>query len=272
MELPEITILAQQMHEKLKGKKFKEVSLSNDKVLNVSLDEFTSKLVGSTVERVEPRGKWVIISLDNGYSVLYNTGMGADTLYYTNESKLPEEYHHSFKFTDNTGFTIRVWWFVHIHLMETDKIHTHKQVGTMGKTPLDPEFTPEYFKELVTGRRGGVKSLLTNQKHVGGIGNVYIQDPLFLAGIHPLRKWNSLSEEEVMKIYESTRQVLTESLDAGGLAYEKQFNGKKGTYNKDNFRVGYKENEPCPVCGTTIIKIKTGSTSSYICLKCQPLE
>ena len=114
-------------------------------------------------------------------------------------------------------------------------------------------------------------SALTNQRVVARIGNVYIHDPLFLTGVHPLRKADLLSGAEVEKLYDSIRLILNESLEAGGLAYERNFYGEMGRYGKGSYRVAYKEGEPCPTCGAAIEKIKTGSTSSYICPRCQPL-
>jgi formamidopyrimidine-DNA glycosylase len=272
MELPEITILSQQMNDMLSGKTFDEVTIGNEKVLNVKINDFKGKIIGSSIESVHSRGKWIFINLDSNQTILYNTGMGADTLYYSNESQIPENYHHQFKFTDNSGFTIKVWWFAHIHLMPNNKLEEHKQTGNMGISPLDKKFSLEHFKNLLKGRRGGIKSFLTNQKNIGGIGNVYIHDPLFLAGLHPLRKINTVPEEQIMELYDSIKFIIKESIKAGGLAYEKKFFGDSGKYGKDYFRVAYKEGEACPVCGTLIEKIKTGSTSSYICITCQPLE
>ena len=271
MELPEIIILSRQMDEALRGKTIAGVEVANPKCLNVSLDEFRSMLIGRTVEGVEPRGKWVFIHLDGGLMLLYNTGMGADTLYFKNEAGVPEKYHQKIVFTDGTGFTVRVWWFSYLHLVHRDRLSEQRLTTGMGLSPLDDGFTIAHFKDLLGGRRTGVKSLLTNQRMVAGIGNVYIHDPLFLAGVHPLRKANTLTEDEAKKLYDSIRLVLNESLEAGGLAYEKDFNGERGGYSKSRYRVAYREGEPCPTCGTAIEKIKTGSTSSYVCPRCQPI-
>lgn len=272
MELPEITILSNQMNKEITGKTISNVVIGNEKVLNTNIVDFKQKVVGSTITSVKPRGKWIFIYLSSDNTLLYNTGMGADTLYFTNQSQLPEKYHHKIQFKDDTGITIRVWWFAHIHLIPTNKLSQHKQTGNMGLSPLDEEFSFEHFKNLLKGRRGGIKSFLTNQKNVGGIGNVYIHDPLFIAGIHPLRKINTIHESQIKKLYNSIKLILSESIQAGGLAYEKKFYGDKGNYGKKYFRVAYKEGEACPACGTIIEKIKTGSTSSYICSSCQPIE
>ena len=270
MELPEIVILSGQMDEALRGKTIVRVEVANPKCLNMPLDEFRAALVGRTVEAVEPRGKWVFISLDGGLRLLYNTGMGADTLYFRDEARAPEKYHQKVVFSDGSGFTVRVYWFSYLHLVHRNRLGEHRLTAGMGLSPLDPAFTLSRFRELLDGKRKAVKGLLMDQRVVAGIGNVYIHDPLFLAGIHPLRKANTLTDAETGKLYDSIRLVLNESLKAGGLAYERNFHGAIGGYGKGSYRVAYREGEPCPVCGTVIEKIKTGSTSSYICPRCQP--
>lgn len=213
----------------------------------------------------------MFISLDGGLTLLYNTGMGADTLYFKSEAEAPEKYHQKVVFSDGSGFTVRVYWFSYLHLVHRDRLGEHRLTAGIGPSPLDPAFTLSRFRELLDGKRRAVKGLLTDQRALAGIGNVYIHDPLFLAGVHPLRKTNTLTDAETGKLYDSIRLVLKKSLDARGLAYEKGFYGARGGYGKCSYRVAYKEGEPCPVCGTAIEKIRTGSTNSYVCPRCQPL-
>ena len=271
MELPEITILSQQMKEKLMGRRFVEAEVSNEKCLNMPLERFRKIVVGETVTSVEGRGKWIFIGVGSDHLLLFNTGMGADVIHFNAGDELPEKYQIRFGFDDGSGFTVRVWWFCYLHLVESDRLEGHKQTGDLGMSPLDDGFTLDYFRELMRGRRGGVKSFLTNQRNVAGIGNVYIQDILFNAGLHPLRKIPSLSEDEVEALHRSIQSVLNESIEAGWLAYEKDFYGNPGGYGREQYKVAYKTDLPCPKCGTTIRKIKTGSTASFICPRCQPL-
>jgi formamidopyrimidine-DNA glycosylase len=271
MELPEIITLSRQMDDALRGKTVARLEVANSKCLNIPLDEFRSALVGRTIKAVEPKGKWVFISLDGELVLLYNTGMGADTLYFRSEAEALEKYHQKVVFSDGSGFTVRVYWFSYLHIVRRDRLGEHRLTAGMGPSPLDPAFSLSRFREMLGGKRKAVKGLLMDQRVLAGIGNVYIHDPLFLAGVHPLRKASTLTDAEIGKLYDSIRLVLNESLRAGGLAYERDFHGARGGYGKDSYRVAYKEGEPCPACGITIQKIKTGSTSSYICPRCQPL-
>jgi formamidopyrimidine-DNA glycosylase len=114
-----------------------------------------------------------------------------------------------------------------------------------------------------------VKTFLLEQKNIAGIGNVYAQDILFRARLHPNRKLQTLSETEIKALYSAIKTVLNRSIELGGLAYELDFHGQKGKFDQNKFLVGYKTGKPCPECGTRIEKIKTGSTASYICPTCQ---
>jgi formamidopyrimidine-DNA glycosylase len=272
MELPELTVLAQQMNKELAGKRISIVEVANPKCLNVPYERFKKNIVGKTVKSVENRGKWLFIKLGSDHTLLFNPGMGADVIHFKAGDKLPEKYNIKFTFSDKAGFTIRVWWFCYLHLMPSDKISEHKLAGKLGMSPLDKQFTVDYFKNMLRGKKGNIKSFLLDQKNIAGIGNVYIQDTLFLAKLHPQRNISSLSDKEIEALYKSMQSVLKESIKLGGLAYEKDFYGNKGRFGMDQFKVGYKEGKPCPICGTTIQKIKTGSTSTFICPKDQPLS
>jgi formamidopyrimidine-DNA glycosylase len=272
MELPEITILAGQMYAEMAGKRISEIHVSNEKCLNMPLGRLREIVVGKEVRSVEPRGKWVFIDLSPGYTLLFNTGMGADVIHFNAEDELPEKYQIRLTLDDGSGLTVRVWWFCYLHLVPSDKLQEHKLTGALGRSPLEEGYTLDYFRELLAGRRGGVKSFLLNQRNVAGIGNVYIQDILFDARLHPKRKINTLSENEVESLYVSMRAVLKESIGMGGLAYERDFYGRYGGYGKEQYRVAYKPGLPCPECGATIEKIRTGSTASFICPDCQRLN
>jgi formamidopyrimidine-DNA glycosylase len=271
MELPEITILASQMMRELSGKRVSEVEVMNPKCLNMPLEQFYTSVVGRTIESVRARGKWIFISLDDHNVLLFNSGMGADVTYNERGSRLTEKYHIRIGLEDGTAFTIRVWWFCYLHLLNAASLGEHKLTAGMALTPLDAGFTLDHFKQLLTGKRGNVKSFLLNQRNVAGIGNVYIQDILFDARVHPMRTVSSLTDAEIDALHRSMRAVLSESIRMGGLAYEKDFYGKRGGYGKEQFKVAYKPGELCPICKKPVQKIRTGSTSSFICPSCQPL-
>lgn len=272
MELPELTVLSRQMNKEIVGKRISEVEVANPKCLNMPLEQFKKTVVGKIIKSVESRGKWLFIKLGSDSVLLFNPGMGADVIHFKSGDTLPEKFNIKFTLNDKTGFTIRAWWFCYLHLMHDDKMGEHKLTANLGTSPLDKNFTADYFKKLLRKKKGNIKAFLLDQKNIAGIGNVYIQDILFNAKLHPKRTILSLTDKEIEALYKSMRSGLNESIELGGLAYEKDFYGNKGRYGMERFKIAYKPGKPCPTCKTTIQKIKTGSTSSCICPNCQPLD
>jgi formamidopyrimidine-DNA glycosylase len=271
-ELPEITVIAKQMNNEIAGRQVAEIEVRQPKNLNMPVAEFTKAIVGKTVNEIYSRGKWAFIKLESEYNLLLNLGMGGDLIFFVPSQSLPEKYQFKLTFADGSGFTMRFFWFGYIHLVQEENLSKHKMTSSLGISPTEDCFTLKYFEGLLNGRKSQIKSFLLDQKHVAGIGNVYIQDILFSAGLHPNRRISTLTREEKTGLYNSIHNVLESSIKLRGLAYEKDFYGKNGGFTMNEFIVGYKTGQPCPKCGTKIEKIRTGSTSSYICPKCQQMK
>ena len=137
----------------------------------------------------------------------------------------------------------------------------------LGANVLD--ITQTELMDKIRTHKGTIKQFLLDQTNFAGIGNAYIHDILFLAKLHPNRKLQSLFDDEISNLYISIHKGLEPSLEKGGAFYEKDIYGNKGGFTMDEIIIGYREGSPCPICSTPIVKIKTGSTSSYICSTCQ---
>lgn len=270
-ELPEIAVIAKQMNQETVGKRIASVEISQPKILNMPVQEFVRTAEGKVVDSVSSKGKWLFVKLKQAYFLLINLGMGAELLYFKPKDKLPEKTQFKLTFTDKTGFTIHFWWFGYAHLVSEKNLSKHELTAKLGISVTDKAFTLDHFTKLFAGKKSAVKSFLLDQKNVAGIGNVYAQDILFKARLHPYRKISSLTDTEIGNLYHATREVLNRSIRAGGTTFEVDFYGRRGKLTIDDFLVGYKPGKPCPKCGTTIEKIRTGSTSTYLCPKCQSL-
>lgn len=269
-ELPEIMILSRQMAKEIIGKRIAYVEIIQSKCLNVSVDDFCSNTTDRIIDSISSKGKWIIVGVE-GHYMLIHLGMGGDLLYFAPKTPLPEKYQFKIEFSDRSGFTIHFWWFGKIHLLSRDDLIQYPEIKKLGISPLDSSFTFQYLENLLSGKKGNIKSFLLDQKNISGIGNVYAQEILFAARLHPMRRIPFLSEKEREKLYYSIIRVLKQAIDLGGLAYEKNFYSQKGAYGLAEMSVGYKKGQPCPICGTVIEKTKTGSTSTHICPKCQIL-
>lgn len=265
-ELPEIAVFARDMQKELVGKMINGVEVLQPKCLNMPVEDFDRALTGAAIRGVTSRGKWLQIETTQGW-LLLGLGMGGEILL-TDRDHLPEKYRLILDFDDGTCLAINFWWFGYAHYVSD--LAAHKMTVDLGPNALG--LTLEQFRELLRGRRGGIKSFLLNQRRIAGIGNVYVQDPLFKAGVHPLRAINTLNDDEVAALWRALQETLQESVNHGGSRWEQNLYGEKGRWGESFFLVAYREEQPCPSCSTTIVKIKTGSTSSYICPTCQPLE
>jgi formamidopyrimidine-DNA glycosylase len=269
-ELPEIANLARQMTKELHGKRIGKIELAQPKCLNISAKRFR-RIIGKTVKETKAHGKWLFTRLEPKDNLLLNLGMGGDLRYHKNRNTLPEKYQLRLTFRDTTELTVSFSWFGYIHLASDEELPKHKMTSKLGISPLDEKFTVDRLSSILSGRRGNIKSFLLDQKNIAGIGNVYVQDTLFKARLHPLRKIQTITQPEIAALHQSMREALYQSIKLGGLRYERDLYGRHGRYGPEQFIVAYKESKPCPACGTVIVKTRTGSTSSYLCPKCQQL-
>jgi formamidopyrimidine-DNA glycosylase len=265
-ELPEIAVFARDMQKACTGRRISNAEVLQPKCLNLPTEQFRAAVTGAEIRDVIPHGKWLKVATTTGW-LLINLGMGGEILLVTRES-LPEKHRLIVDFADAECLAINFWWFGYVHYVKN--LEDHAMVSALGPDFMSLSLAD--FRRLLQGRRGGIKSFLLNQKRVAGIGNVYGQDPLFKARIHPLRNISTLTDDEIEALWRVSRDTLQESIDLGGSMWEQNLYGEKGRWDSSHFLVAYREGEPCPACGTAVEKIKTGSTSSHICPSCQPLE
>jgi len=262
-ELPEITVLARQMKDELVGKTIANVTVLQPKILNIPDGSFRRALMGAQLVDVSHRGKWIMVDTTQGWLML-SLGMGGEILLFRHD-QFPEKRQLVLTFRNGTHLVVSFWWFGYAHYAE--HLEDHAMTAKLGPNALD--LTLDEFRTLLRNRRGGIKSFLLNQGHIAGIGNVYVQDPLFLAKVHPLRRIDTLTDDEIEALWRALRQTLQGSIDLGGSAWEMDLYGEKGHWGEEQLVIAYQEGKPCPRCGTAVEKIKTGSTSTFICPQCQ---
>ena len=267
-EVPEIASRARELNTVLPGKMISGVEINQPKCLNVPVEQFSSGLVGAVVDKAGYHGKWIQVHTNQGW-LLINLGMGGDILL-VNRETLPEKHTIVIDFMDGTCLSLSFWWFGHVHYVPEGSLSSHAPTAKLGPNVLD--LSLEDFRRVTAGQRTTVKTFLLDQSRVAGIGNAYAHDILFMARIHPLRKMDSLSPDEIDGLYKGIQDGLRPSLEENGAFYEKDIYGRPGGFALERILIGYRENSPCPECGTPIVKIKTGSTSSFICPQHQPLK
>jgi formamidopyrimidine-DNA glycosylase len=182
---------------------------------------------------------------------------------------LPEKRLIIFDFKDGTALAINFWWFGYAHYIATNQLPEHKMTAGLGPNATDLD--EDGLRTLIKGQRTRLKTFMLDQSKIAGIGNAYIHDILFLAKLHPLRPLVTLSDEEIALLHKAIHAGLQPSIDKGGAFYEVNLHGQKGGFVEEAIIIGYREGQACPVCGSTIQKIKTGSNNSFICPTCQIL-
>lgn len=267
-EAPEIASRSVEMNTALKNKVINSIEVTQPKCLNLSVDEFSAALVTAMIQRVTYHGKWIKVNTSRGW-LLLNLGMGGEILLVTRDS-LPQKYRLIFDFTDKTCLAVNFWWFGYAFHAKQDELSSIPMIARLGPNVLD--LTREDFLALLGCQKGKtrVKAFLLDQSKVAGIGNAYIHDILFIARLHPNRLLVSLSDSERIELFNAIQAGLRPSLQKGGAFYETDLYGQKGRFSMEDILIGYKEGNACPNCGTPIEKIRTGSTSSFICPTCQP--
>jgi formamidopyrimidine-DNA glycosylase len=192
--------------------------------------------------------------------------MGGEILLVTRQT-LPEKYRLVFDFDDQRCLAVNFWWFGYAHFVQPRKLSEHKMTAKLGPNALDMSETD--LKASMRGKRSRIKSFLLDQSNIAGIGNAYAHDILWFAELHPNRTIDTMNGEDISRLVCAIQDGLQPSLDKGGAFYELNIYGEGGRFTKEDIKIGYKEGHPCPRCGTDIEKIKTGSTNSFICSKCQ---
>ena len=160
-------------------------------------------------------------------------------------------------------------WLGYFDLYEPGEEDKHPLISRLGPDPLSEEFTVEYLASALRPK-AGVKGLLLDQSVVAGLGNIYVDEVLFAAGVHPTRKANTLGPEEILAIHAATRDILGRAIELRGTTFDSYHDafGETGEF-QHLLKVFTRAGEPCPVCGTKVVKSRVAGRGTHICPACQ---
>jgi len=273
-ELPEYTILARQINRTMVGKTIKQGHLGNSPHkfvwYNRKPDEFAKLTRGKVVGKARVHGRWLIIPLEPGYNLVLGE-CGGKVLFHAAGAELPAKYHLWLEFDDGSSFTVTTQMWGAMELFEAGKEQERQYIKGMRVTPFERAFTFNYFSglidELLQGAKRSVKSLLTQDQLIPGLGNASAQDIMFHAHLLPRRSLSELSAGQRKDLYNAIVDTVREIVDQGGRNDETDLFGKPGGYVRlmDSSTAG----KPCPECGTKIQKIQYLGGACYFCPKCQ---
>lgn len=287
-ELPEVETVARRIEPDLIGRIIVSADVRWARTLATpSVKKFKQEIVGQEIKSVSRRAKYLILNLEN-YNLLIHLKMSGDLsvrkgkinkssasggfpaaedgglsksekhdrLVLNLKSKTGELSQLAFNDTRKFG---RVWL-----TNQPEKI-----LGKLGPEPLEKNFTPQWLFENLRSRKRQIKPLLLDQTFLAGVGNIYADESLHIAKIHPQALTNSVNQKQAQALHEAIVSVLKEGIRRNGASFDWVYRG--GEY-QNYFRVYDREDEPCMVCGTKIKKIFVGQRGTHFCPKCQKVE
>jgi len=269
-ELPEVTVISEDVRMLAAGKKVVRAGIFRDEVSNVGVEEFPKRLVGRTLKGTGRRGK--VITLDFGDVVGVVHLVISGRVLRLPEWRDPDKIHTAvIEFEGGPVVTFTRLWLGYFDLYEPERVEEHPLISRLGPDPFAEAFSTEYLTGAFE-RKAAVKGLLLDQSVVSGLGNIYVDEVLFAAGVHPTRKANTLTLEEVKTIHTATRDILSRAIEFRGTTFDSYHDafGENGKF-QHQLNVFTRAGEPCPVCGTEIEKSRVAGRGTHVCPTCQPL-
>ncbi len=273
-ELSELVVLACQMNHTLRGKVIRRGQLGNSPHrfvwYNRSHEEFQELTATRTVGEARARGKWLFVPLEPGYVLLLGE-CGGRVLYHPPGDEAPNKHHLCLSFQDGSRLSVTTQMWGAVELYRQGKETAREYIQGMRPTPVEPEFTLEYFSALIdhlAGRKKrSAKGLLTQDQLVPGLGNAIAQDILFRARIHPRHPIADLDTEKKHALHRAIVATVGEVIERGGRYDEYDLYGRRGGYVRlmDGKAVG----RPCPACGAVVEKMQYLGGTCYFCRVCQ---
>ena len=264
-ELPEVETIKNELLPYVIGRKITAVDVSWDgMVKQPSVEEFRARLVEQAITGLDRRGKYLFFKLSSGEILVMHMKMTGSLIVNPVDDRFTRAVFH----LDN-GVALHFWdprkfgkmWLAGDESGVTDKL---------GPEPLEEDFTPDVLTQLLRNRKAPVKPVLLDQSVIAGIGNMYADEALFAAKIHPLTLAGKLSDGEIKRLHESIVRVLNKALILKGASIRNYIrpDGEPGTAH-DEFNVAHGVGKNCPNCGTPIERIVVRNRGTYFCPKCQ---
>lgn len=280
-ELPEVETIRLGLQDKIIGLRITDVEVRVAKIFQGNPKE----VIGAKIKRISRRAKILIFDLDNNKSLVIHLKLTGQLVYHKNGASatfghsipfagttLPAKTTHViFSFSDDSKlFYNDVRKFGWIKIVATNQVSKIQIMTEFGPEPLTSEFTENKFKEIILRKKMPIKLVLMDQKQIAGVGNIYANEALFLAGIHPQKRANTLKDEEVEKLYKSLLLVLKEGIKYGGSS-ENAYVDALGGLGKmqEHFRVYAKNGGKCPKCKGIIKRIALAGRGTFFCPACQ---
>lgn len=271
-ELPEVETVRRTLEEQAAGKEIIGIEIFMAKIIKMpSIEEFRRQIIDKTIIKVDRRGKYLLVRLSGDMTLVVHLRMTGQLIYCPQEQEIIKHTHIIFNL--NNAYHLRYIdqrQFGTLNLAANQEVANLSGIRTLGPEPLEGEFSKEYLDNYLTNKKTKIKALLLDQTFVAGLGNIYADEALFTAGIHPERLAGTLNSSEKSRLYMAIKEVLAEGIKYRGTTLKDYVDaeGKRGGFQNRLKSYG-REGKPCVVCGNNIIKKKVGGRSSSYCPNCQ---
>ncbi|MGE5673808.1 MAG: bifunctional DNA-formamidopyrimidine glycosylase/DNA-(apurinic or apyrimidinic site) lyase [Mycobacterium leprae] len=271
-ELPEVETVRQTLYPRLVGRRIERIELITPRqIYHPDPDTFRAELEGARFDDIQRRGKYLLLLLGPLRLVCHLRMSGH---FFVCDPDRPRDKHTHVVFHLDNGTELRYEdqrKFGGFHLLGPKGEGTPSGLLSIGPEPLSAEFTPEGLFAALKRRQSPIKAVLLDQKVVAGLGNIYVDEVLFCAGVHPERLASSVTAAEATDLYGCIRAVLTRAIAKRGTTFSLYLDGEgKGGDMYDELQVFDRAGEPCPRCGTIIQKLAVAGRGSHVCPLCQP--
>jgi formamidopyrimidine-DNA glycosylase len=274
-ELPEVETIRLALEPHVVGRRFERVDINDPRLVRpFEPTAVAAELEGERVAALDRRGKYLIVRFESGRGLLIHLRM-TGSLRHAAAGSLADDPHRRavVKLDDGSDVAYRdVRRFGTWRLLEPEEVDPYLQ-QRLGREPLERTFTTRRLAERLEGRKAPLKAALLDQRTVAGLGNIYVDEALWRAELHPLRRAGSLDHEEVARLTKGVREALRAGIRRQGASLRDYStpDGRRGRMQEE-FRVYGREGEPCRRCGTPIDKIRAGGRGTWYCPSCQQLR
>lgn len=270
-ELPEVETVKRVLTELVINKKICSVEVYCEKMIkNVSVDDYITSLEGETIKEIRRLGKYLFIDTEN-YTLVSHLRMEGKYNYYEEYSERTKHDYIIFTFEDDSELRYNdSRKFGTMELLKKGHEFDLKSINKLGLEPYDEKLTVQYFKDKIKNKKTSIKQILLDQTIITGFGNIYVDELLFAAYIHPKTPVNELTDEQIQAIIDCGRNVINAAIDAGGTTV-KSFTVTGNVTGKFQYSLNVygRKDEECYRCNTKIKKIKLGGRGTHYCPTCQ---
>jgi formamidopyrimidine-DNA glycosylase len=273
-ELPEVETVRKTLKNLIFQKQIENITVNWPKIIKLPLEieQFIDALKGETIQDIGRRGKFLILYTTQ-YALVSHLRMEGKYGLFAEKEPLDKHTHVIFHFTDHTELRYKdVRKFGTMHLFKKGEEFQRPPLFDLGPEPFAEDFTEQYLTNMLAKTNRKIKPALLDQKLLVGLGNIYVDEALFRAGIHPERITSTLNDKEISLLHQEIVNTLMEAVNQGGSTIRSYINsqGEMGMFQRQLLVYGRK-NEDCKKCGTALIKTVVGGRGTHFCPTCQKL-